>query len=84
MLCEPISFLGFSWFPGCYTKVGIHELGHILSAHHHYSQCPTTFYDPFVTFDACTVMINFVDLASFDMSVTNRLVTRGWADTAGL
>jgi len=81
-----IGFGPFEWFPMTTEKIAAHEIGHILSGHHHYANCaeraPT--YEPMNTFSACTLMINDVGLASLEFSTMNTLVTRGWSDAEDL
>lgn len=79
-----------------YVKVSAHELAHILSAHHHYANCgaeshvsvdhatPRVGANVSRPLDACTLMINFINLGALEFSATNRLVTRGWADVFNL
>lgn len=68
------------------AKIAAHELGHLLAAHHHHANCAEVAprYDPFVTLDVCTVMINDWGLIHPTFSTLNKLVMRAHADEVGL
>lgn len=84
---EGTPFLGTTAFADQTAKVVAHEIAHLFSAHHHYSNCVegTAFAwgtDDFLAY--CTLMINDIGLASLEFSEVNRLAVRGWAEYAGL
>ena len=57
------------------AKIAAHEIGHLLGAHHHQSNCTES-----ATFEAnggCTLMINDIGLASLGFSTVNGTVSRG-------
>jgi hypothetical protein len=68
--------------PDAATKIGAHELGHTLSAHHHYANCAeaATVYNPVHTTDACTILINDWGLIGLRFSSVSRLAMAGWVD----
>lgn len=83
----PYSFTGFeTLLPGQHYKIAAHEVGHLLTAHHHHANCVETApaYDPLITLDGCTVMINDWGLIHPTFSSLNRLVVRGHADQQDL
>lgn len=84
--CEPIEFLAFQFFKTICEETAIHEVGHLLGAHHHYHNCAESVraLDPADPFGACTVMVNDISLATLSFSAANRLVMRGWADAEDL
>lgn len=63
-------------------KIGAHELGHTLSAHHHYANCVEAAgdYNPIHPSDACTILINDWGLIALRYSSLERLAMMGWAD----
>jgi len=73
---------GLLLLPDGAMKIAAHELAHTLSAHHHYANCaePASTFDPFVTLDLCTVMINDWGLIAPVFSSLEKLTVRGWAD----
>lgn len=73
---------GLVLLPDAATKIGMHELAHTLSAHHHYANCveAATVYNPTHTTDACTVLINDWGLVALRFSSLSRLAMMGWAD----
>jgi hypothetical protein len=73
---------GLMLLPDPGIKIGAHELGHTLSAHHHYANCAEAapFYNPVHTTDACTVLINDWGLIGLRFSSLERLTMAGWAD----
>lgn len=83
---DPINILGLIFYGDLYVKLSAHEMGHILSAHHHYANCTESApgLSPFRPIDLCTVMFPFADHWTRQMSSVNRLVTRGWADGVSL
>lgn len=83
---DPIDLFGFQVYADGYVKILVHELGHILSAHHHYANCAEAapYFQPSQPSEVCTLMINYVDFPVFTLSTANKLSTRGWADSAGL
>ncbi len=74
------------WFHYSGIKVIIHEIGHILGAHHHYQECgtPITNSIPHDLLGACSIMTNVVDFASFQFSNLNKMAIRGWAEEVDL
>ena len=80
---EPIGGLFMNDIP---LKVFMHEAGHLLGAHHHYSNCGEALLE-YRTNDAsavCDVMINDIGLASFRFSPLNRLVMRSFVEEHGI
>lgn len=61
------------------AKVFAHELGHLLGAHHHVANCvegiPSNPESELI--QHCTLMINAVNLASFNFGTPNQIVVRG-------
>jgi hypothetical protein len=77
----PLVFFGVAMFQDMSAKILSHEVGHLLGAHHHYSNCaegvPTeTVAD---ALSLCTLMINDIGLASLNFSTFNGAVVRGHA-----
>jgi len=73
---------GLVLLPDPGIKIGAHELGHTLSAHHHYANCveAAPYYNPIHTTDACTVLINDWGLVGLRYSSLERLTMAGWAE----
>lgn len=67
-------------------KIFMHELAHLLAAHHHYSTCGHPYAEARTSdlAGACDVMINDIGLASFYFSGTNRLVIRSYVEEIGI
>jgi len=76
----PLQF-GVTMFQDMSAKILSHEVGHLLGAHHHYSNCaegvPTETVDDALS--VCTLMINDIGLASLNFSTFNGAVVRGHA-----
>ncbi len=68
------------------AKVAIHEFGHMMAAHHHYSNCAdgATGFQPDDANAVCGIMNNFADFAGNVFSTPNKLAIRSWAEQAGL
>jgi hypothetical protein len=62
------------------AKIATHELGHLLGAHHHYSNCGEGLADHPDDSSPCTVMINDIGLASLRFGATEALAVRGYAE----
>lgn len=79
-------FFGLTFLADVAVKVGAHELGHLLAAHHHYANCAESLpgYDPLEPLDACTMMINDWGLINPVFSTASRLAMRGHADAVNL
>ena len=77
---QPLQF-GVTMFQDMSAKILSHEVGHLLGAHHHYSNCvegvPTETVDDALS--VCTLMINDVGLASLNFSTLNGAIVRGHA-----
>jgi len=75
---QPLQF-GVTMFQDISAKILSHEVGHLLGAHHHYSNCvegvPTETVDDALS--VCTLMINDIGLASLNFSTFNGAVVRG-------
>lgn len=67
-------------------KVFTHETGHLLAAHHHYSNCGEALvsFAPDDALAVCDVMINDVGLASLRFGPANRLVMRSYVEEIGI
>ncbi len=67
-------------------KVILHEMAHLLGAHHHYQTCGVHAAQsgPGDALGACSIMTNAVDFASFYFSEPNKLAIRGYADSVDL
>lgn len=77
---------GIGVFEDLPLKIFMHELAHLLAAHHHYSTCLHP-YAQLRTSDltgVCDVMINDIGLASFYFGPTNRLVMRSYVEELGI
>lgn len=63
------------------ARVLAHEIGHLMGAHHHYSECVSGVVDEPSSPEAtpCTLMTTDVGLASSVFSATNGLMVRGHA-----
>ncbi|MBW3590152.1 MAG: hypothetical protein KY429_12140 [Actinobacteria bacterium] len=62
------------------AKIAAHELGHLMGGHHHYANCAegvTT--ETTEEASPCTLMFNFVDFQSINISLVNSGVVRGHA-----
>lgn len=83
---DPINFFGFSIYGDGYMKIIGHEMGHILSGHHHYGNCAeaTAEFRTSRPGDVCTLMFPYVDFITPRFGSVNRLVERGWADAYNL
>ena len=63
------------------AKVASHEVGHLFGGHHHYANCVEGLLSELgAELSPCTLMINAVDLSSFNFSAVNGLVVRGHAE----
>jgi hypothetical protein len=78
-----IEDLGLRFYVDGAAKVAAHEIGHLLGAHHHYSNCvqgastsDATGRDPSI----CTLMTNFVDLQDLYFGSFEAIVVRGHAE----
>lgn len=73
-------------FDNCYVLVSAHEIGHILSAHHHYANCAESQIgrNPLAPLNNCSLMFNDATMLTTRMSTLNRIVTRGWVDSVPL
>lgn len=67
-------------------KVILHEMAHLLGAHHHYTAC-----GPYLATSgtgdamaACDLMINDIGFASYSFSPLNKAAIRGYADSVDL
>lgn len=80
-LADPVG-----WFSYSEIKVILHEMGHILGAHHHYQYCgpPIATSLPGDVFGTCSLMTNVVDFASFEVSPQNKAAIRGWVNASGI
>ena len=67
------------------AKVASHEIGHLMGAHHHYSNCAEGLLadSPPDELSPCTLMINAVDLSSINFDSINGLVVRGHMEAYG-
>lgn len=74
----PFNFLGVQLYSNIYGKTLAHEMGHLLRAHHHYSNCHEASREPVV--DACTMMTPFVDELDETIGTLESIVIRGWAN----
>ena len=61
-----------AYFRDATAKVLAHELGHLLGAHHHYANCAESGAP-----GACTLMFNFVDMATLRFSTLSAATVRG-------
>lgn len=83
----PLNF-GVTLYANAYVKILAHELGHLFNAHHHYGNCvdsliPTRGIDANPDGgDFCTLMFPSVDFLDETMGSFERLVIRGWAESA--
>lgn len=80
---EPLDFLGATFFAQTNVIVFAHEVGHLLGAHHHFTNCVESMAHYPGTSDAlavCGVMINDVGLAGDVFSTVNSVVVRGYAN----
>jgi hypothetical protein len=75
--------LGVRFYIDGAAKVAAHEIGHLLGAHHHYSNCvegattaDATNRDPSI----CTLMTNFVDFQDLYFGSFEAIVVRGHAE----
>lgn len=61
------------------AKIAAHEIAHLLGAHHHFANCAEAPKDPngLLLWEACTMMINDVGLASLGWSTLESAVVRG-------
>lgn len=68
------------------SKIAIHEFGHMMAGHHHYSNCADGALG--LSLDdinaVCGVMNNFADFAGNVFSTPNKLAIRSWADQVDL
>lgn len=63
------------------AKVASHEVGHLFGGHHHYANCVEGLLSELgAELSPCTLMVNAVDLSSFNFSAVNGLVVRGHAE----
>lgn len=74
----PFTFLGIEFYSNIYGKTLAHEMGHLLRAHHHYSNCAEATRQPIT--DACTLMTPFVDELDEVIGSVESVVIRGWAN----
>ncbi len=67
-------------------KVILHEMAHLLGAHHHYQTCGphAAQSGPSDALGACSIMTNAVDFASFYFSEPNKLAIRGYVEAVDL
>lgn len=74
------------WNKDLAAKIAIHEFGHMMGGHHHYSSCAESAIG--LGLDdisgVCTIMINDISVGQFHFSSANRLATRTWAEQAEL
>lgn len=68
------------------AEVAAHEIGHLMSAHHHYANCieglpPFPSGEMPTELDPCTLMFNVVDFTSLNFSTVNQFTVRGVAET---
>ena len=78
---KPTRFASVNFFLYAQARVIAHEIGHLLGAHHHYSNCVEGVPSEALELEAspCTVMINDVGLASMNFSALNAAIVRGHA-----
>lgn len=63
------------------AKIASHEVGHLFGAHHHYANCAEGLLSELgAELSPCTLMVNAVDVSSFNFSAVNGLVVRGHAE----
>lgn len=63
------------------AKVASHEVGHLFGGHHQYANCVEGLLSELgAELSPCTLMVNAVDLSSFNFSTLNGLVVRGHAE----
>lgn len=74
----PFNLLGVQLYSNIYGKTLAHEMGHLLRAHHHYSNCVQATREPIS--DACTLMTPFVDELDEVIGSVEAVVMRGWAN----
>lgn len=80
---SPTDFLGVTFFAQTNVIVFAHEVGHLLGAHHHLTNCVESLaYYPGTSdvLAVCGVMINDVGLAGDAFSTPNSVVVRGYAN----
>ncbi len=67
-------------------KVILHEMAHLLGAHHHYQTCGPHAAQSGTSdaFGVCSIMTNAVDFASFHFSEINKIAIRGYAEEVDL
>lgn len=68
------------------AEVAAHEIGHLMSAHHHNANCveglpPFPAGETPTELDPCTLMFNVVDFTSLNFSTVNQFYVRGEAET---
>jgi hypothetical protein len=87
---EPLTFLGTTFYSHATAKIFVHEIGHLLGAHHHYANCAEGV--PAINVEdrdpaPCTVMFNFLDFLTLRFSTLSGAVVRGhavdYADSRG-
>lgn len=83
---EPISLGPVGLFNDQAAKIAVHEFGHMMAGHHHYSNCAdgAAGLSPDDINAVCGVMNNFADFAGNVFSTPNRLAIRSWADQVDL
>jgi hypothetical protein len=74
---------GIGFFEDIPLKTFMHELAHLLAAHHHYGTCGRTVRSEDLLAQ-CDVMINDIGLASYEFGPTNRLVVRSFVEQTGI
>lgn len=80
---SPTNFFGVTFFAQINVIIFAHEVGHLLGAHHHFTNCAesmTVYPGTSDVMAVCGVMINDVGLAGDLFSSVNRVIVRGYAN----
>lgn len=79
---EEVLSLGLNFYVDRNAETLAHELGHLMGAHHHYANCAQGVGADDVTNREpapCTLMFNFLDFTSINLSAINGAVVKGHA-----